>query len=148
MKMRNLYKKSVTLLILLFAVGWANGQEIQQNNLIENVGTLNGSFIAQGGFSKDNPNYIINAIVNPEEGGLVTFNIATISVYDFEDGVIPSEWNNTISSYPWTIWSPNPYNGSYCMTSGNYNISSSESFIDVTMDFIEDGSIEFYSRIT
>ena len=148
MKMRNLYKKSVTLLILLFAVGWANGQEIQQNNLIENVGTLNGSFIAQGGFSKDNPNYIINAIVNPEEGGLVTFNIATISVYDFEDGVIPSEWNNTISSYPWTIWSPNPYNGSYCMTSGNYNISSSESFIDVTMDFIEDGSIEFYSRIS
>lgn len=148
MKMRNLYKKSVTLLILLFAVGWANGQEIQQNNLIENVGTLNGSFIAQGGFSKDNPNYIINAIVNPEEGGLVTFNIATINVYDFEDGVIPSEWNNTISSYPWTIWSPNPYNGSYCMTSGNYNISSSESFIDVTMDFIEDGSIEFYSRIS
>ena len=71
-----------------------------------------------------------------------------ISVVDFEGGEIPAGFDNTISNYPWVIWNSNPYSGSYCMASGNYNIASSESYIDATVEFVTDGSIDFFSRIS
>ena len=96
------------------------------------------------------PHYTITATANPEVAGVVSFDAMATGngVYDFEDAVIPADWDNTVSSYPWTIWSSNPYAGTYCMTSGNYNISNSESFVDVVVDFVADGSVDFYSRIS
>ena len=67
---------------------------------------------------------------------------------DFEDGAIPADWNNSISSYPWIIWSSNPHAGTYCMASSNHNVSSSESYIEATVEYVEDGTVTFYSRIS
>ena len=96
------------------------------------------------------PLYTVTATANPEDAGIISFDaMAPVNgVYDFEDAVIPANWDNTVSSYPWTIWDSNPFAGTYCMTSGNYNISNSESFIDVVVDFVTDGSVDFYSRIS
>lgn len=80
-----------------------------------------------------------------DEGGSSS---ASSVVYDFEDGQIPSGWANNGSSYPWVIWNSNPNTGSYCMASSNYNVSSSESYIEATVVFVEAGSVSFYSRIS
>ena len=92
--------------------------------------------------------YTVTATANPDEGGLVSFDMASNLVFDFEDGTMPVSWNNTVSSYPWRIWSANPHGGTYCMASGNYNINSSESFVEATAVFAEGDSIDFYSRVS
>ena len=76
----------------------------------------------------------------PGQGGTQLVN--------FEGGEIPAGFDNNASNYPWIIWNDNPYSGSYCMASGNYNVASSESYIDATVEFVTDGSIDFYSRIS
>ncbi len=67
---------------------------------------------------------------------------------DFEGGEIPANFDNTVSNYPWIIWNNNPYSGTYCMASNNYHVASSESYLDATVEFAADGSIDFYSRIS
>ena len=67
--------------------------------------------------------------------------------FGFEDGHIPTDWNNDIS-YPWIISTNNAYNSGYCMASGNYNVHNSSSTIEATIEFLENGSIDFYSRIS
>ncbi len=94
------------------------------------------------------PTYTVAVSVNPDESGTVSFFDSNNAPVDFEDSTIPNEWNNAISSYPWIIWNSNPHTGSYCMASSNYNVNSSSSFIDATFEFVEDGSIEFYSRVS
>ena len=65
---------------------------------------------------------------------------------DFEDGVIPSGWDNDFP-YPWVVTNQIPgsgYNGSYCMMSGNAGVGNSSSTIQVTFDFgTSGGSISF-----
>ena len=68
------------------------------------------------------------------------------TVVNFENG-IPTNWVNT-SNYPWIEWNTNPNGGNTCLASGNYNVASSTSYIEATVDFVVDGSIEFYSRIS
>ena len=89
--------------------------------------------------------YSLTASVNPSEGGTISFNN---SKYDFEAGVIPEELNNTVSSYPWTVLSTNPNSGSFCMASSNNAVGNSESYVDAVVEFVEDGSVDFYSRIS
>ncbi len=48
----------------------------------------------------------------------------------------------------WVIWNENPNNGSFCMASGNYNVSNSTATITLTAEFASDGIIEFYSRVS
>ena len=68
---------------------------------------------------------------------------------DFETGDFSQiNFDNTVSNYPWIIWETNPNSGNYCMANGNYNIQSSDSYIDVTLNFRRDGYISFYSRIS
>ena len=84
--------------------------------------------------------YTIQATADPEEGGTVSFG----EIYNFEDQQIPSNWTND-TVYPWVITTPEyaGYNGSFCMMSGNAGIHSSTSSIEVTVDFVEDGTISF-----
>ena len=84
------------------------------------------------------PPFNITALANPSEDGTVSFNT------DFENQQIPSNWTND-ATYPWVVTTPEyaGYNGSFCMMSGNGGVHSSTSSIEVTVDFIQDGSISF-----
>ena len=76
---------------------------------------------------------------NPTFNGSVDFETGDFSQVDFD---------NTVSDYPWIIWEDNPNSGNYCMASNNYGVQSSDSYIEVTLNFIRDGSISFYSRVS
>ena len=80
----------------------------------------------------------ITALANPSVSGTVSLST------DFENQQIPSNWTND-ATFPWVITTPeySGYNGSFCMMSGNGGVHSSTSSIEVTVDFIQDGSISF-----
>ena len=80
----------------------------------------------------------ITALANPSVSGTVSLST------DFESQQIPSNWTND-ATYPWVVATPeySGYNGSFCMMSGNGGVHSSTSSIEVTVDFIQDGSISF-----
>jgi hypothetical protein len=63
----------------------------------------------------------------------------TTVVYDFEDGIIPSEFSTT-GTYPWTIAAANSGN---VIKSSNGGVSSSSSEIVMTYDFPSEGTIAF-----
>ena len=88
------------------------------------------------------PVYTITAAVNPSGAGTIS---GGATICNFEDGQIPSGWNNNLSNYPWTVTTPayGGYNGSFCMMSGNGGFSSTTSAIEVTVDFDEDGTVSF-----
>ena len=80
---------------------------------------------------------------------LVSWGYNWFMIEDFETGDFSMyDWNNTISSYPWEITTTHPYEGTYCMQSGNYNIASSTSAIEVTVDITRDGLMSFYGMIS
>lgn len=65
--------------------------------------------------------------------------------FDFEDGVIPSNWTND-ATYPWEVTGTSQgdgHHGVYCIKSGNSGVNSSESSIEATFTFVGDGSISF-----
>ena len=80
----------------------------------------------------------ITALANPSVSGTVSLST------DFESQQIPSNWTND-ATYPWVVTTPEyaGYNGSFCMMSGNGGVHSSTSSIEVTVEFIQDGSISF-----
>ena len=57
------------------------------------------------------------------------------------------DWNIT-GSYPWEVTTTHPYEGEYCMRSTNYNVASSTSSIDVTVDIPADGIMSFFGYIS
>ena len=70
------------------------------------------------------------------------------SIEDFESGdLLAFEWNND-ATYPWSISTNNPYEGSYCIKSGNEGVASSTSSIEITMEIPYNGMMSFYSRIS
>lgn len=78
----------------------------------------------------------VTTSVNPLESGTVSSNYFN----DFENRQIPSKWSND-NIYPWVVTACS--NGSFCMRSGNMDVSNSISAIEVTADFVEDGLISF-----
>ena len=78
---------------------------------------------------------------------LTTFGAwAETVTFDFEDGVIPSNWTND-ATYPWTVVSESQgsgHHGVYCIKSGNSGVNSSSSSIEATFTFVGDGSISFF----
>ena len=118
-----------------FTISYSNG------NWIYHGINLNNSF--SYGFDVDCEgmpviSYSINAFANSSECGTVSLET------DFESQQIPSNWTND-ATYPWVITTPeySGYNGSFCMMSGNGGVHSSTSSIEVTVEFIQDGSISF-----
>lgn len=86
----------------------------------------------------------ITATANPSLGGAIV-GIGKQTV-DFENSQIPSGWSND-GSYPWYITSSS-YEGSYCMMSGNSWYHGTTSSIETTIDFVANGVVEFYSRVS
>jgi hypothetical protein len=69
-------------------------------------------------------------------------------IEDFETGDFSQfEWNVS-GSYPWEVTTTHPYEGTYCMRSTNYNVASSTSSINVTVDIPADGIMSFFGYIS
>ena len=70
-------------------------------------------------------------------------------IVDFETGDFSqAEFDNTISSYPWTVTTSNPYEGTYSMKSTCEGVNSATSAIQVTVDVPYDGKMGFYLRVS
>ncbi len=52
------------------------------------------------------------------------------------------------STYPWVITTENPYEGQYCMKSGNQQVLSSTSTMQVTVNIPADGEMSFFGKIS
>lgn len=72
-------------------------------------------------------------------------------IVDFETAALDQFGFVNDATYPWVVTdcsnsttSVTPYEGDYCMMSGNYNVHSTESSMQMTVDFISSGSISFY----
>ena len=96
-------------------------------------------------------NYIITAVNNPADGGLMEglIPLQIIGGIDFESGDLASyAFDNTGSDYPWVIGSNHVHAGSYSMNSTNHGVHNTESFIEMTVNFETDGFVEFFSKIS
>ena len=89
-----------------------------------------------------NANYAdsYNVTVIPYEIEVTTYVDA-----DFEDQEIPATWTND-ATYPWVITDASANEGTYSIKSGNYNIGSSTSSIQITVDLVAEGTISFAAR--
>jgi hypothetical protein len=82
-------------------------------------------------------------------GNEVSFIIPETIVIDFETGNMANySFNNAIGNYPWIIWTDNPHGGAYCMSSSNNGVGSSQSIIEITVNYVAAGTISFYSRVS
>ena len=69
-------------------------------------------------------------------------------IEDFESGDFNTyPWVNN-STYPWAITTTNPYEGVYCMKSGNANQASTTSAIEITYEIPYDGLMSFFGKIS
>ena len=72
-----------------------------------------------------------DAIVEPFETG-------DFSLFDWQ----------VSANYPWVITTENPYEGQYCMKSGNQQVLSSTSTMQVTVNIPADGEMSFFGKIS
>ena len=95
--------------------------------------------------------HIVTAVNNPADGGTMNglIPLPIIDSVDFETGNLANYgFDNSVSDYPWVMWNDNVHLGNHCMASGNCGIHNSESFIEMTVDFVTDGFVEFYSKVS
>lgn len=57
------------------------------------------------------------------------------------------DWG-TSSDYPWSIVSSGAYAGTYCAKSGNSNVNSSTSALQIVIDAPADGEVSYYSKVS
>ena len=69
-------------------------------------------------------------------------------IEDFETGDFSQfEWQVS-GSYPWSITTNNPYEGTYCMVSGGAGVANVVSDMSVTVDIPADGVMSFFGKIS
>ena len=69
-------------------------------------------------------------------------------VEDFETGDFSKiDWQLD-GSYPWTITTTSPYEGTYCMKSGGAGVANVVSNMTVTVNVPADGQMSFYGKIS
>ncbi len=69
-------------------------------------------------------------------------------IEDFETGDFSSyDWSND-ATYPWTVVTTNPYEGTYCMKSGGSGIDNAVSSISVTVEIPRGGLMSFFGKIS
>ena len=69
-------------------------------------------------------------------------------IEDFERGDFSLfDWHLD-STYPWEMTTTNPYEGNYCMMSGNYNVASSTSSMEAKVWVPYNGRISFFSKVS
>jgi len=69
-------------------------------------------------------------------------------VEDFETGDFSKVDWQLDGSYPWTITTNSPYEGTYCMKSGGAGVANVVSNMTVTVNVPADGQMSFYGKIS
>ena len=78
--------------------------------------------------------------------GSFAFAVGNV-IEDWETGDFSKfEWENDLSR-PWTIVTDNPYEGNYCVKSGNIGNNQS-SVLKITLDVHSEGEISFYRKVS
>ena len=78
----------------------------------------------------------------------VSWGTELTDIEDFEHGDFSLfDWHLD-PTYPWEITTTNPYEGNYCMMSGNYNIANSTSTMEAKVRVPDNGIISFFSKIS
>ena len=74
------------------------------------------------------------------------FDFYTALIEDFEDFENTTfDWENS-ATYPWTITTNNPYEGTYCLKSGGAGVNNVVSDLSVTVDIPNDGIMSFFVK--
>ena len=74
------------------------------------------------------------------------FDFYTALIEDFETGDLSKfDWVNS-ASYPWTVVTTSPYEGTYCLKSGGAGVANVVSDLSVTVDVPNDGKISFFVK--
>ncbi|MBQ3737352.1 MAG: choice-of-anchor J domain-containing protein, partial [Bacteroidales bacterium] len=74
------------------------------------------------------------------------FDFYNALIEDFETGDLSKfDWVNS-ASYPWTVTTTSPYEGTYCLKSGGAGVASVVSDLSVTVDVPNDGKISFFVK--
>ena len=69
-------------------------------------------------------------------------------IEDFETGDFSKfDWQ-VDPTYPWTVTTTNPYEGTYCMKSGGAGVNNVISNMSVTVEIPADGLMSFFSKIS
>lgn len=72
----------------------------------------------------------------------------TTAVEDWETGDMNQyAWTST-GTYPWEVINSGAYAGTYCARSTNYNVNSSVSDLELTIDAPIAGNVTFYSKVS
>ena len=71
-------------------------------------------------------------------------------IEDFEDDVIGDGSIDYINdaTYPWTITNAASHGGTYSIKSGNYHVASSISSVKISVNYVTNGTISFYGRVS
>lgn len=70
------------------------------------------------------------------------------NIEDFEsEGFTQFEWQHD-ATYPWQITSNNPYEGMFCMKSGNYMVPNTTSAMQITLEIPFDSYMSFFSKVS
>ncbi len=73
-------------------------------------------------------------------------NIMSEIIESFETGDFSAfDWVND-AAHPWVITTTNPYDGEYCVRSGNQDVNSSSSVLQVSVEINRDGLMSFYGK--
>ena len=98
---------------------------------VGHIGQINVSATADNGYTADDAFMISVGFVVED------FETGDFTSYDWEFG----------GNMPWLITSQDPYEGQYCMQSGDIGDNQSSS-VSVTMNVLTDGDISFYYKVS
>lgn len=69
-------------------------------------------------------------------------------IEDWETGDFSKfDWNLNQYTHPWTVVSENPYEGDYCVKSGNIN-DNQQVELSIVLDVQSDGEVSFYKKVS
>ena len=68
-------------------------------------------------------------------------------VEDFESGELGESWSND-ATYPWTIVTTDPYEGTYCVKSGGAGVSNVTSNLSLVHEAGSNDTISFYYKVS
>ncbi len=141
-------------------LGWISGANTDQCSFL--VSYSNGNGIYNGTDLDENLNYefdvdcvempamfyTISATANPSTGGTISCNLNHMQTEDFETGNFSQfDWQLD-ATYPWSITTTNPYEGTYCMKSGGVGVANVVSNMTVSIDIPANSEMSFFGKIS
>ncbi|MCR5115580.1 MAG: T9SS type A sorting domain-containing protein [Bacteroidales bacterium] len=87
-----------------------------------------------------------NALTRTDTVWLLVGTVTATETWESGD-MSQFDWTPS-DNYPWTVVNSGAYAGTYCARSGNHNVNSSVSDLDLTINVPIDGEISYYSKVS